>query len=112
MHVRQHFEPFRAIEFGDEVGEGQLKILRMQMLWQPEVHVVPRERLAIALRGQLWVLPEMIQGVSRGNVERSVDVNQGAVEIEENRLEVTFQTNFRRRARAPAQSDVLRCPHD
>jgi hypothetical protein len=49
MNVRKDFEPFGAVKLGDEVGEGELQILRPQMIRQPQVHIVAGERLAIAL---------------------------------------------------------------
>ena len=96
MHVRQDFEPLRAIEFGYEIRECELKVLRLQMFRQAKIHIVAREQFAITLAGQRRMLPKVIERVARRDVKWPVDIDQGAIEIEENRFETAFQADCRR----------------
>src|SRR5271155_1053927 len=61
------------------------------MVGKTEVEVVAGDRLTVAFGGKRRALAELVESIARGDIERPVEVHQGAVEVEEDRLEATFQ---------------------
>src|SRR5579862_3055903 len=57
------------------------------MLRHSQPDVVSRKRLAKALMRERRFMPEVVERVFRGDIQWSVDIDQGAVEIEKNRFE-------------------------
>ena len=87
LHVRQHFEPLGLVDLGEEVRVRKLGVLGPQMLGHAEPDVVGGKRLAKARRRERGLVPEFVERVFRGDIQRSVDIDQRAVEIEKDRLE-------------------------
>jgi hypothetical protein len=61
------------------------------MVGKAEVEVIAGERLAVALGGERRTLAELIESVARSDIERSMEIDQGAVEVEKDSLEAAFQ---------------------
>src|SRR5208282_1723043 len=52
-----------------------------------EPYVIAGKRLAIALMGERRIVAELVERVFRGDIQRAVNIDQRAVEIEKDRLE-------------------------
>jgi len=87
LHVRQHLEPLGLVDFSQEVCVRQLRVLGPEMLRHSQPYVVGGKCLAIALMGERRIVAEFVERAFRGDIQRPVDIDQRAVEIEKDRLE-------------------------
>src|ERR1700688_4488871 len=85
--MRQNFEPLGLVDFRKEVGVRELRILGPQMLRHSQPDVIGGKRLAKALMRERRFVPELVDRVFRRDIQRSVDIDQGAVEIEKDCFE-------------------------
>ena len=85
------FEPLGAVDLGEKIGERELGIFGALVLGQAEKWIVLFERLMVVLAGQRRSVAEVVERAARGDIERPVDIDQGAVEIEEDRFEFALR---------------------
>jgi len=78
----QYLEPLGAVDLGEKVGERELGVLGTLVLGQAEVGIVVLERLMVVLAGQRRKVTEVVERAAHSVVERPMDIDQGAVEVE------------------------------
>src|SRR5713101_4583482 len=74
-------EPFGLVELRDEVGEREFEIVGALMLGDAKPVIVARRRLMVTLAGERLVA-QVVERVTRGDIERSVNIDESAVEVE------------------------------
>ena len=79
VDMRQDLKPLGTVEFGDQIGKRQLKIVGALIVGNADIRIVAGQRFVETLAGQIRIVADIPEGVARGDVERPVNIDQRPV---------------------------------
>ena len=103
-HMRQNFHPLGGINFRHKVGKRQLREITLHMLRSAEHAIVTLDGLPVTLVRKRGRMTEIVERFFRREIERPVNIDQRAVEVEEHRLEFEFRQKL---FPAPIESSAM-----